>query len=59
VRPEDFGFDGGTCRAAPRGDTSFRGGKAHDYGWLRALYLREGGARIPREIATHFSLVEM
>ena len=29
---------------------SFRGSKAHEYEWLRSLYLTNGGARFPREI---------
>jgi hypothetical protein len=36
---------------------SFRGGKAHEYEWLRSLYLTNGGARFPRDITQHFTLV--
>jgi len=36
---------------------SFRGAKAHEYDWLRSLYLEKGGARFPREINKHFTLV--
>ncbi len=36
---------------------SFRGSKAHEYEWLRSLYLMNGGARFPREITRHFTLV--
>ena len=42
-----------------RSDTlkSFKGSKAHEYEWLRSLYLTNGGARFPREINQHFTLV--
>lgn len=42
-----------------RSDTmkSFRGGRAHEYEWLRSVYLTNGGARFPREITQHFTLV--
>jgi hypothetical protein len=45
--------------ARARRDTmkSFRGNRAHDYEWLRSLYLTNGGARLPREITRHFALV--
>ena len=45
--------------AVDRSDTmkSFRGAKAHEYEWLRSLYLINGGARFPREINQHFTLV--
>jgi HEPN domain-containing protein len=36
---------------------SFRGAKAHEYDWLRSQYLEKGGARFPREINKHFTLV--
>jgi hypothetical protein len=36
---------------------SFRGSKAHDYEWLRSVYLTNGGARFPSEITQHFTLV--
>jgi len=35
----------------------FRGNRAHEYEWLRSLYLTMGGARFPREINQHFTLV--
>ena len=45
--------------AGARRDTlkSFRSSKAHDYEWLRSLYLSNGGARFPPEITQHFTLV--
>ncbi len=45
--------------AAARPDMlkSFRGSKAHEYEWLRSLYLTNGGARFPREINQLFTLV--
>jgi HEPN domain-containing protein len=48
-----------TVPASFRLDTlkSFRGGKAHEYEWLRSLYLTNGGGRFPREITQHFTLV--
>jgi hypothetical protein len=36
---------------------AFRGAKAHDDEWLRALYLESGGARFPRDLTEAFSLV--
>src|SRR5262249_50744245 len=36
---------------------SFRGGWAHEYEWLRTQYLTNGGARFPRDITQHFTLV--
>jgi hypothetical protein len=36
---------------------SFRGSRAHDYEWLRSIYLTNGGARFPPEITRHFPLV--
>jgi hypothetical protein len=36
---------------------SFRGARAHDYEWLRAQYLENGGARFPRETTRAFTLV--
>lgn len=36
---------------------SFRGARAHDYEWLRALYLQNGGSRFPRETTRAFTLV--
>ena len=36
---------------------SFRGSKAHEYEWLRSLYLTNRGARFPRDITQHFTLV--
>jgi hypothetical protein len=35
---------------------SFRGGKAHDYEWLRTQYLQSGGAKFSREITEAFAL---
>jgi hypothetical protein len=45
--------------AGDRPDTlrSFRGTKAHEYEWLRSVYLTNGGPRFPREITQHFTLV--
>lgn len=45
--------------AGARPDTlkSFRGTKAHEYEWLRSVYLTNGGPRFPREITQHFTLV--
>ncbi len=37
----------------------FRGGKAHEYEWLRSLYLINGGARFPRNVNRHFSDVSV
>lgn len=37
---------------------SFRGSLAHDFEWLRSIYLRIGGARFPREVGQDFTLVE-
>jgi hypothetical protein len=36
---------------------SFRRSKAHDYEWIRSIYLISGGARFPPEINRHFTLV--
>ncbi len=36
---------------------SFRGSKAHEYEWLRSVYLTHGGSRFPREVNQHFTLV--
>ena len=36
---------------------SFRGARAHDYEWLRTLYLENGGARFPRKMTESFTLV--
>lgn len=36
---------------------SFRGGKAHDFYWLREQYLINGGARFPSNITRNFTLV--
>src|SRR5271155_1986315 len=36
---------------------SFRAGKAHEYEWLRRLYLPSGGERLPANIARRFTLV--
>lgn len=35
----------------------FRGHRAHDYEWLRALYRQNGGADPPREVRRSFTLV--
>lgn len=45
--------------AAARTDTmnSFRSGRGHEFEWLRTQYLTNGGARFPREINQHFTLV--
>lgn len=36
---------------------TFSGSHAHDYEWLRTIYLTNGGARFPRQINRHFTLV--
>lgn len=36
---------------------SFRGIKAHEFEWLRSLYLTNGGARFPPVITQQFTLV--
>jgi hypothetical protein len=36
---------------------SFRGGRGHDYEWLRSIYLMNGGDRFPRDVTQHFTLV--
>lgn len=36
---------------------SFRGSKAHEFEWLRSLYLLNGGARFPSETTQQFTLV--
>jgi len=36
---------------------TFRGHRAHDYEWLRALYRQYGGPDPPREIRRSFTLV--
>ena len=43
--------------ARPEMLKSFRGTKAHEDEWLRSLYLTNGGARFPRDINQHFTLV--
>ncbi len=45
------------ARSRPDMLKSFRGGKAHEFDWLRTLYLTNGGTRFPREITQHFTLV--
>ncbi|WP_013626962.1 HEPN domain-containing protein [Rubinisphaera brasiliensis] len=35
----------------------FRGSRAHEFEWLRSAYLTNGGARFPRDITRHFTLV--
>jgi hypothetical protein len=37
---------------------SFRGNRAHNYQWLRAQYLVNGGAALPREVNQCFTLVD-
>lgn len=34
-----------------------RGARAHDFAWLKAEYLRVGGAAFPRGVHRHFVLV--
>ncbi len=36
---------------------SFRGSKAHDYDWLKARYLKNGGPQFPKSITIAFSFV--
>jgi hypothetical protein len=36
---------------------TFRGSKAHDFGWLREQYLLNGGARFPPNVSANFTLV--
>jgi hypothetical protein len=36
---------------------SFRGGKAHDYDWLRGRYLKSNGPQFPKTISKAFSFV--
>jgi hypothetical protein len=33
---------------------TFRGGRAHEFGWLKNLYIKCGGAAFPRTIVPHF-----
>jgi len=35
---------------------SFRGAKAHNYEWLRTIYLENGGARFPPDVNQAFTL---
>ena len=37
---------------------SFKGGRAHDYEWLKAIYLKGGGASWPPDVAKNFTLVD-
>lgn len=37
---------------------SFRGNQAHDYEWLRNLYLTNGGHPIPRGVNGHLAFVD-
>ena len=37
--------------------SSFRGGRAHDFEWLRSQYRINGGAVFPAEVNRHFTLV--
>jgi len=46
----------------PAGDrqdmvASFRGARAHNFDWLKAQYVRNGGAPFPSEISKAFALV--
>jgi hypothetical protein len=36
----------------------FRGGRGHDYDWLRARYFEQGGPPFPTDIARQFSFVD-
>jgi hypothetical protein len=36
---------------------SFRGSQTHDYEWLRSTYLTNGGARFPKDVTRHFTVV--
>jgi hypothetical protein len=36
----------------------FRGGKAHDYDWLRSAYQDAGGPRFPKAVVEAFVVVE-
>jgi hypothetical protein len=36
---------------------TFRGGKAHDFQWLKDLYLRSRGPAIPERLQRHFALL--
>lgn len=37
----------------------FRGGKAHDYDWLRDVYYQRGGARFPPDVVEAFNTVSV
>jgi hypothetical protein len=34
---------------------SFRGSRAHDFGWLKAIYIDNGGATFPAQVAKKFA----
>jgi hypothetical protein len=36
---------------------SFRGSKAHDYGWLKQQYFESGGPPLPKEVVREFAFV--
>ena len=36
---------------------SFRGSRAHEFDWLRNLYLTNGGSRFPGDVTRQFTLV--
>lgn len=38
--------------------TTFQGGRAHDYAWLKMIYLKNGGFPFPASIFKHFALAE-
>lgn len=35
--------------------SSFRGSRAHDFGWLRSVYLENGGPALPSDVAKLFA----
>lgn len=35
----------------------FHGAKAHDYGWLLAMYRKQGGPTLPKKLVRHFTTV--
>lgn len=37
---------------------TFHGARAHDYAWLKAKYLRNGGFPFPASLSKHFTLAE-
>ena len=36
---------------------TFKGGRAHDFEWLRAEYAARGGPKFPREVARHMVVI--